>query len=260
MICWNIIISVPLLALESNIIKYYYNNFLDSKEIMAARFWRDYWIRASVGWQMPIHIPEEEAVIEQSPFVLGVQSVPVSLDPNWRNDPIRIKRNLLACQPKDLRADCFEEIQGTILTIIFFVHLRYQTWFFRWISSLDAQWSRTMASGSCRARGMLRLSISRRCSTIWPLFIQGFNFALSITSNCHYMFINYFQKYVFKLSRAKDAFISKYSMSIQFKWGNALLLPTTQLQHPKFAILKSLYCASSAGTSLAPVESIFYPH
>lgn len=61
---------------------------------------------------MPIHIPEEEAVIEQSPLELGVRSVPARCDPNWRNDPIRIKRNLIACQPKDIRADCFEEIQG----------------------------------------------------------------------------------------------------------------------------------------------------
>jgi len=60
---------------------------------------------------MPIHIPEEEAVIEQSPLELGVRSVPARCDPNCRNDPIRIKRNLIACQPKDIRADCFEEIQ-----------------------------------------------------------------------------------------------------------------------------------------------------
>jgi len=66
---------------------------------------------------MPIHIPEEEAVIEQSPIGLGVQSVTAIRDPNWRNDPIRIKRNLVACQPKDMRSDCFEEIQGKTLKL-----------------------------------------------------------------------------------------------------------------------------------------------
>ena len=152
---------------------------------------------------MPIHIPEEEAVIRQSPLELGVRSVPASSDPNWRNDPIRIKRNLIACQPKDIRADCFEEIQGMITMFRDIKRLRC-----RWISSLDAQWSRSVASGSCRARGMLRLSISRCGSTIWPLFIQGFNFALSITSDCHYMFVNYFQKYVFLSSRVTYSFIS----------------------------------------------------
>ena len=65
---------------------------------------------------MPIHIPEEEAVLDQSPIELGVQSVPSAPDPNWRNDPIRIKRNLIACQPNDIRSDCFEEIQGNFQT------------------------------------------------------------------------------------------------------------------------------------------------